>query len=742
MGRAAALATVAGLILAQSTTGVTAPLTEHEVLVFLVQVLLLVGAARTLGTLMKRLGQPPVVGELLAGVLLGPSLFGVVFPSAHEWVFEAVPVADSATFALAWLGVVFLLVVMGYETDLDIIARFRRVALAVAAGSLFLPMIATGLLGYTVADQFAGSADPPPWVFASFFALALSVSALPVVGKILADLGFLRRNFGQITLAAAMAKDAVGWLILAVLSGIAVGGVEVSRVATSFGGLALFVLLMFSLGRWMIDGIFKFVLARGSDVTAGFSIAVVAALAGGAVTQALHLEAILGAYLVGLTLARARHQLPQVRDRLEMVTAAFFAPVFFAVSGLRVDVTALADLETALWTLAAIVVAVTAKIGGTVLSGKLAGVGTGESIALGTGLSPLGVMGVVVAIIGLNVGIINESAYTILILAAVITSLIAPIMLKWAVGRWDPPREEADRLQRESLRGGAEILGATRILLPTRGGINSIYAARLVGAVFPDAEVTVVTIKIPETRRLRWRRWSRAGSALTPDPVIEALGEGSSRLIQRVGIDPASAIIEESRLGYDLLVVGATRGDEGIPLMSTVVERVLRETGIPTVIVQFPSGEEVPAGLPQNVLVPVTASRSSRAAEELGYSMARASGGRAIALHVINRPDGEGFLLPQGVEAARSTTEGLLAEARGFAERLGVIAGTAARVAPNAEQEILDFAERNGIDLLVLGTSNRPVTNQPFFGHRISYIAEHSPMPIVIVALPSFRGSA
>jgi Kef-type K+ transport system membrane component KefB len=719
-----------------------APLTEQQVLVFLVQIVLLVGMARLLGAVMKRLNQPPVVGELLAGVVVGPSLLGVVAPDVHRWVFVAEPLVNSATFGLAWLGVVFLLVVMGYETDLAIIARFRRVALAVAAGSLVAPMVATGALGLLLAGDFSGFASPPAWVFASFFALALSVSALPVVGKILSDLGFLRRNFGQVTLAAAMAKDAVGWLILAVLSGIALEGVRLDRIAVSFGGLALFVLLVFTFGRWLLDRLFRMVLARGSDVVAGFSIALLAALAGGAITQALRVEAILGAYLVGLTLSRVRHQLPQVRDRFEMITASFFAPVFFAVSGLRVDLTALADLEIAVWTVATIALAVTAKIGGTIVSGRMAGVNVRESIALGAGLSPLGVMGVVVAIVGLNVGIINEVAFTILVLAAVVTSLMAPALLRWAVGRWEPPAEEAGRLERESLLDTAEILGTTRILLPTRGGVNSIYAARLVSSVFDGAEVTVLAIDVPRQRGPR--RWMRRsdGSASDPQPVVDALGETPARVVKRIGNDPAEIITAESKLGYDMLVMGASRNDITSTIVSNVVERVLRDTNIRTAIVQFPNSDSVPESLPRNVLVPVTATRSSRAAEELGYSITRVSGGKAVALHVINRPDGEGVYLPGGgIEAAKRTAEEMLNEAREFGRRLDVMVETHIRVAPNAEQEILDFAESQNVDLLILGTSNRPVTNRPFFGHRISYMAENSNLPIIILALPAHQNT-
>lgn len=213
------------------------------------------------------------------------------------------------------------------------------------------------------------------------------------------------------------------------------------------------------------------------------------------------------------------------------------------------------------------------------------------------------------------------------------------------------------------------------------------------------------------------------------------------QLIERSAEDAAHAIVEESKLGYDLLIMGASRGREA-SAVSGVVERVLQETQIQTVIVQLPFGGQIPETLPMNVLVPVTASRSSRAAEELGYTVAHVSGGRAVALHVVNRPDGEGVFLPGGsIDEARRTAESLVNESREFGRRLGVDIETTIRVAPHPEEEILEFATREDIDLVVLGTASRPVTDRPFFGHRVSYMTEQSPLPLLIVALPSFRAS-
>lgn len=718
--------------------GTLTPLTDHEVLVFLVQLALLVGVARLLGGVAKRLRQPAVVGELLAGVVLGPSVFQQAWPAGYEWVFVSEPVVGSVTFGLAWVGVVFLLVVMGFETDLGIISRFRGAALATAAGSLVLPLVVTGSFGLVFASEFSDGSTPR-WVVAGFFALALSVSALPVVGKILADLGLLRRNFGQITIAAAMAKDAVGWLLLAVLTGVALGGVDLERVAVSFGGLAVFSILMLTVGRWFLDMVSRQLLARGADTTAGFSVAVVAAIAGAAITQALHVEAILGAYLVGLVLSLLRYQVPGVRHLLETVTAAFLAPVFFAYSGLRVDLTVLASGRIAGFAAVAIVLAVASKIVGSIIGGRIVKLARPEARALGAGLTPLGVMGVVVAIIGLNAGVLNEGAYTVLVLAAVVTSLTAPMMLRIAIRGLTPDQEEAARLERESLLEASEILGARRILVPTRGGANIKFASKLAARVFESAEVTVLSISVPEARRWRWWRRSTVGSATDPRDVVDAFAGGKVRVLKRVARDPADAIVLESRLGYDLVVMGASalRGQPGL-VGSTVVDRVMARVRIPMVIVHTAGDPDVPVDLPRHLLVPVTASRSTRAAEEFAYSVARAARAEVTAIHVINRPDGiDDFGSIRSLSDAAEAGAELADNAREFALRLGASVNTVTRRAFNAEQEIMSYASDAGVDLLVLGAASRPLTRLPFFGHRIGYMIEHATFPVVVIALPS-----
>ncbi|MDH3540195.1 MAG: cation:proton antiporter, partial [Acidimicrobiia bacterium] len=351
----------------------SAPLDEHQVLLLLIQLLALVGLARLLGGLMKRIGQPSVVGELLAGVVLGPSLFGKIAPAAYEWVFTDEPVVTSTVFGFAWLGVIMLLVVIGFETDLAIIRRFAKAAIFVSAGSLLIPLATGVTMGLLAPESFRGE-GADPGIFAGFFALALAVSALPVVAKILLDLGFLRRNFGQITLAAGMTMDSVGWLLLAALAGISrENRLDLPNLARSIGGLALFLILAATVGRWGIDQTLKRIMASGSSTAAALTITLLAAITGAMVTQALELEAILGAFIVGILLATTRHQVVSVRDSIENLTAAFFAPIFFAFSGLRVDIGALASAEAALWAFGVVVVAILAKVGGTYIGARLGG---------------------------------------------------------------------------------------------------------------------------------------------------------------------------------------------------------------------------------------------------------------------------------------------------------------------------------------------------------------------------------
>ena len=574
------------LLFAAAEPGPTSLLDEHQLLVFLVQLALLVGIARLLGGIANILRQPPVVGQLLAGVLIGPSVLGHFYPDTFEWIFSDSTVA-SAIYGLAWLAVIMVLVVIGYETDLGIISRLRRAALNVSAGALLAPLVVVGLVALLTPSSFVGTAGRG--IYAAFMALALSVAALPVVAKILQDMGMLRRNFGQVTLAVSMTMDSVGWLILAGLAGVAQEGFEPAQLLTSLGGLVLFVALAATVGRWLLNQAMRLALRGGSNLRAALTVSLVAAITGGALTHALGLEAILGAFIVGIILATLRYQMVEVRHVLETITDSFFAPVFFAFSGLRVDISLLGTPSAIVWTVVLIVLAVVAKLFGTLVGARRAGLGVREAWALGSGLSALGAMGIVVALVGVSLGVLSDTGYTVIVLAAIVTSLIAPVMLKWTVRGLEADEEESIRLESEAIRSQSQILGSRRILLPTRGGANSVYAASQISRLFKGAELTVLVVSGSSKRW--WRRLigKEVEQEAGPEAAMKALEGKECRFIRRQGRDPADAILREASLGYDLVVLGAPEQTGEREVFSTVIDRVLARLELPTLIFRYPN---------------------------------------------------------------------------------------------------------------------------------------------------------
>ncbi len=730
------------LLFAAAEPGPTSLLDEHQILLFLVQLALLVGAARLLGGIANKLRQPPVVGQLLAGVLIGPSVLGQFYPDTFEWIFSDSTVG-SAIYALAWLAVIMVLVVIGYETDLGIISRLRRAALNVSAGALLAPLVVVGLVALLTPSSFVGTAGRG--LYAAFMALALSVAALPVVAKILQDMGMLRRNFGQVTLAVSMTMDSVGWLILAGLAGVAQEGFEPAQLLTSLGGLVLFVGLAVTVGRWLLNQAMRLALRGGSNLRAALTVSLVAAIAGGAFTQALGLEAILGAFIVGIILATLRYQMVEVRHVLETVTDSFFAPVFFAFSGLRVDISLLGTPSAIVWTVVLIALAVLAKLFGTLVGARRAGLGVREAWALGSGLSALGAMGIVVALVGLNLGVLSDTGYTVIVLAAIVTSLIAPVMLKWTVRGMEADEEERIRLESEAIRSQSQILGSRRILLPTRGGANSVYAASQISRLFKGAELTVLVVS--GSSKGWWRRLvgKEVEQEAGPEAAMKALEGEECRLIRRRGRDPADAILREATLGYDLVVLGAPERTGEREVFSTVIDRVLARLELPTLIFRYPNlkpeGELSDAAIPdvRRVLLSVESNRASRAAEEVAYSLAAHNDGMVFALHLITETaDGPYFFDMKSSAANFMAGRELVEESVVYGQRLGARVHADVRPVAQPEGELTTTANSENWDLLVVGAANRPLTNRPFFGYGMSYILKHVTIPLVIVAVPDF----
>jgi Kef-type K+ transport system membrane component KefB len=363
----------ASLVPNTTANSVIKPLDHHHLLILLVQLALLLFVSRGMGEWMRRISIPPVVGELLAGVFLGPSVFGLILPRLHAQIFPIDQSQADLLSVVSWLGVLFLLIVTGLETDLNLIIRKGKTALIISWGGILVPFVMGFGLGWLLPDDFLAHPEDR-LLFSLFMATAMSISAVPVIAKVLMDLNLIRRDIGQVTLAAAMTDDTIGWILLSVVSGLASSGTfDVRTVVKAFAGALIFLGVAFTLGRTVVDKILRWVDDHIGGATVNLSIVLMLALAAAALTHDLGIEAVLGAFTVGILAGQSRRFNQEAGHTLETITAGFLAPIFFASAGLKVNLLQLLVPQTFAIGLGVLTVACMGKFIGVYWGSRLGG---------------------------------------------------------------------------------------------------------------------------------------------------------------------------------------------------------------------------------------------------------------------------------------------------------------------------------------------------------------------------------
>lgn len=413
----------------------------HQLLVLSLQLGALLGLALVLGRLAIRLGTSAVVGELAAGVVLGPMLLGR-FPPVAEWLSPTDATAQLLD-GFGQVGVLLLVGVAGMHIDLGLVRRKGAAVGWVSAGALVVPLGLGVVAGLLLPAVLLGPRSDR-LVFSLFLGVALAVSAIPVIAKILLELRMLHRNIGQLTVSAAAVNDIAGWMLLSVVAGLAVSGVRPDRVLWSVAALVGVIAVALLCGRPLCRAVLSLA-RRSGEPAVGLTAAVVLILLASAGTHALGLEPILGAFLVGLLIGAAGGLDPGWLTPLRTFVLAVLAPVFFATAGLQVDLTALVRPVVLGSALALLAVAVVSKFAGALLGAAVARLSGWEGMALGAGLNARGVIQVVVATVGLRTGILGVEAYTVVVLIAVVTSAMAPPLLRSAARRIAVTDEERHR---------------------------------------------------------------------------------------------------------------------------------------------------------------------------------------------------------------------------------------------------------------------------------------------------------
>jgi Kef-type K+ transport system membrane component KefB len=410
-----------------------APLGAHALLILLLQLAVLLGAAMALGRLAGRLGMPAVTGELAAGVLLGPSLLEHLAPGLAGWLFPRDVGQLNLIDAVGQLGVLLLVGITGIHIDLSLLGRQASKAAAVSALGLLVPLVLGVAVAFLLpATMLGGRSDRT--VFALFLGVALCVSAIPVVAKTLFEMGLLHRDIGQLIITAAAVDDMAGWFLLSIVSAMAATGVSTGHVATSVAYLVATVAFAALVGRPVARGCLRWAVRTGEPGVAVTTVVVMVLLAA-AGTHALGMEPVLGALLCGIVLGSAPQASRADLTPLRTLVLAVLAPVFFATAGLRMDLTALGAPKVLLAGVAVLLVAVVGKFAGAYVGARLGRLGNWEALAVGAGLNARGVIEVIIAMVGLRLGILNTASFTVIVMIAIATSLMAPPLLRVAARR-------------------------------------------------------------------------------------------------------------------------------------------------------------------------------------------------------------------------------------------------------------------------------------------------------------------
>ena len=403
-------------------TSITADSTTH----LLAQIAVLLTVAYLVGWLARLVRQPAVIGYVVAGVLLGPSVFGRIAPGVADDLFPTGEVSSAMLLGLAGLGAVCLLALTGLEIDLPTVRRWGRVVPGVTIGSLLLPMAVGYGLGWMLPISFVGGATTRGG-FALLMAIAFGISSPPVMAAVLGDLGLSRREFAHVAMSVAMSNDVVGWVLLGIV--VAGAGGAAGALLKACAGLAVLALIAFlimKMGRRCGDRI-----PERSQALVG--LALIAAMA--AVSNGFGVEAVLGAFVAGIALRATGRQGQNVANAVRPIVHSFLGPLFFVVAGLRVSLADLTAADALIWTVVAVVAASIAKIVGAGVPARLTGRSRADSLALGAILNVRGSLEIVLAGVGLTAGLLTPTSYSAIIVVALGTSAIASPLLRYALRR-------------------------------------------------------------------------------------------------------------------------------------------------------------------------------------------------------------------------------------------------------------------------------------------------------------------
>ncbi|WP_209330899.1 cation:proton antiporter [Lunatimonas salinarum] len=403
-------------------------LSHTEVINLLIQLASMLLMARMFAELARKFNQPAVVGELLAGILLGPTILGTFAPGLFESLFMSNPSANLALDGFIQIAVILLLFIAGLEVELHLVWSQGKAALSISLLGLVVPFALGFVFPYFFPDFF-GLAEGNRMLFSLFMGTAMSITALPVVVRILMDLDLFKTKMGMLIVASAMVNDIIGWLIFSVILSFMGKSGSLSLLQT-IGITLLFTFFMLTVGKALINKGLPWVNKKLAWPGGVLSLSMAVCFISAAFTEWLGIHAIFGAFLLGVALGDSEHMSERAKEIVHQFINNIFAPLFFVSIGLKINFVANFDLFL---TLAVLVISFVGKIVGSGFGAYQGKFNVKESLAVGFGMNARGAMEIILGLIALENGLIDEKLFVALVVMAIVTSMTSGPLMKWSL---------------------------------------------------------------------------------------------------------------------------------------------------------------------------------------------------------------------------------------------------------------------------------------------------------------------
>ncbi|MFT4118941.1 cation:proton antiporter [Bradyrhizobium sp.] len=702
------------------------------------QIVLLIAVGRGLGEIMQRIGQPSVIGELLAGILLGPSLFGWIWPEAQHAIFPKSPEQKAMIDGIAQFGILLLLLLTGMETDLKLVRKVGRAAIAISIAGILVPFACGFALGEFLPDALLP--NPQQRLVASLFmGTALSISSVKIVAVVVREMNFMRRDVGQIIVATAVIDDTIGWIIIAVIFSLASQGtLDIASVAKAVLGTLAFLLVSFTIGRRLVFQLIRW--ANDNLVSTAPVITVILLLMGtmALITHLIGVHTVLGAFVAGILVGESPILTRQIDEQLRGLISSFFMPVFFGLAGLSADLSVLRDPGLLMLTGLLVVIASVGKFGGAFVGGTAGGLSYRESLALASGMNARGSTEVIIATIGLSIGVLSQNLFTMIVTMAIVTTMAMPPMLRAALAKLPMNREEKARLEREEFEARGFVANLERPLLAVDESVNATFASHLAGLIagMRGLPITVLHIGKRAKEQEKERDGEEAHEAVVKKAaeMVSAHGDdaGSVDVVTRARrAELGETIADEARKGFDLLVIGVDKVAKGGDRFDGKIEDIAARFEGPLAVVAA-KGRHLEQPMPDalNILVPVSGSGVSRRGAEVAVALAQAGSGSLRVIYVATTRD-KGA--QRGASRGLSREAGILKDTSDLAARYEVDITATLRVNRTPEAAILREIDTTDVDLVVMGV-DRIQGDHLSFGGVADAVLRQSKVSVLLVS--------